>query len=86
MSRTTPTFCRLCPAFCGVASRHGATRARAEVTEAIGRGVVSVPHGWDGPNVNALTADDEDCDPLTGMPRYSGFPVVLRPSAALAPA
>lgn len=69
-----------------VASRHGATRARAEVTEAIRRGVVSIPHGWDGPNVNALTANDEDCDPLTGMPRYSGFPVVLRPSAALAPA
>ena len=61
-----------------IESRHGTTHATAEVTETIRRGVVSVPHGWAGPNVNALTSDLEDCDPLTGMPRYSGFPVRVR--------
>jgi hypothetical protein len=43
--------------------------------------VVSVPHGFDGaagPNVNDLTSDTDACDPLTGMPRYSGFPVTVR--------
>jgi len=61
-----------------IESRHGTTHATAEVTETIRRGVVSVPHGWAGPNVNALTSDLEDCDSLTGMPRYSGFPVRVR--------
>lgn len=61
-----------------IESRHGSTHAVAEITESIRRGVVSVPHGWGGPNVNALTSDIEDCDPLIGMPRYSGFPVRLR--------
>jgi anaerobic selenocysteine-containing dehydrogenase len=65
-----------------IESRHGSTHATAEVTETIRRGVVSVPHGWAGPNVNALTSDLEDCDPLTGMPRYSGFPVRVRNAAA----
>jgi len=134
---TTPTFCRLCPAFCGmlvtvegdrvvavvgdtenpvsrgdtcskgrasgdlhhhpqrlgaadgdeveITSAHGTTTARAEVSTTIRPGAVSVPHGFDGvgaPNVNALTSDTADCDPRTGMPRYSGFPVRVR---ALAP-
>lgn len=61
-----------------VASRHGESRARAEVTDSIRRGVVSVPHGWGVPNVNQLTSDTEDCDELTGMPRYSGIPVTVR--------
>jgi anaerobic selenocysteine-containing dehydrogenase len=64
-----------------VESRHGTTSATAEISESIRRGVVSVPHGWAGPNVTALTSDLEDCDPLTGMPRYSGFPVRVRPLA-----
>ena len=65
-----------------IESRHGTTQATAEVSETIRPGVVSVPHGWAGPNVNALTSDLEDCDPLTGMPRYSGFPVRVRAAAA----
>jgi anaerobic selenocysteine-containing dehydrogenase len=69
-----------------ITSAHGATTARAEVHDGIRAGTVSVPHGFDGttgPNVNALTSDDADCDPLTGMPRFSGLPVRLR---VLAPA
>jgi anaerobic selenocysteine-containing dehydrogenase len=68
-----------------VSSEHGTTTAVAEVTSAIRRGVVSVPHGFDGiagPNVNDLTSDTDDCDPLTGMPRYSGFPVRVRVTGA----
>jgi anaerobic selenocysteine-containing dehydrogenase len=65
-----------------VESAYGCTTATAEVTEAIRPGAVSVPHGWGGPNVNALTSDTVECDPLTGMPRYSGFPVTVRPLAS----
>jgi anaerobic selenocysteine-containing dehydrogenase len=64
-----------------ITSAHGRTTAVAEVSDSMRRGVVSVPHGFDGahgPNVNDLTSDTEDCDPLTGMPRYSGFPVRVR--------
>lgn len=48
--------------------------ASAEVTETIRPGTVSLPAGWESPNVNLLTADD-DCDPLTGMPRLSTYTV-----------
>jgi anaerobic selenocysteine-containing dehydrogenase len=68
-----------------IASAHGTTTAVAEVTSAIRPGVVSIPHGFDGtagPNVNALTSDTVECDPLTGMPRYSGFPVRVRATPA----
>ena len=70
-----------------IESAHGRTTARAEVSDAIRRGVVSVPHGFDGtagPNVNDLTSDTDACDPLTGMPRYSGFPVRVRALIATA--
>jgi anaerobic selenocysteine-containing dehydrogenase len=69
-----------------IESAHGRTAARAEVSDTIRRGAVSVPHGFDGelgPNVNALTSDTDACDPLTGMPRYSGFPVRIRPLTAV---
>ena len=69
-----------------IESAHGRTAARAEVSDAIRRGAVSVPHGFDGvmgPNVNDLTSDTDACDPLTGMPRYSGFPVRVRPLTAV---
>lgn len=64
-----------------IESAHGTTTARAEVGDGIRPGAVSIPHGFDGvhgPNVNALTSDTVDCDPLTGMPCYSGFPVRVR--------
>ena len=40
--------------------------------------MVSVPHGHHAANVNALT-DSGVLDPVTGMVRYSGVPVTLRP-------
>jgi len=61
-----------------VTNRHGSVTVTAEVTDRMRTGAVSLPHGFDGPNVNLLTSDTEDCDPLTGMPRFSGFPVTVR--------
>ena len=59
-----------------VRSAHGEVRGPVRVDEAVGRGNVSVPHGWGDTNVNVLTSKD-DVDPITGMPRYSGLAVSL---------
>ena len=48
---------------------------------AIRRGVVSIPHGHHGANVNVLT-DKDVIDPVTGMVRYSGIPVSVEPAPA----
>jgi hypothetical protein len=48
----------------------------AKIDPAIRRGVVSVPHGHHGANVNALT-DKDVLDRVTGMVRYSGVPVAI---------
>ncbi len=65
-----------------VESRHGSSPAHVELTDSLRRGVVSIPHGWATPNVNDLTSSTEELDPLTAMPRFSGFPVTLRRVAA----
>ena len=59
-----------------VRSAHGEVRGPVCVDEAVGRGHVSVPHGWGDTNVNLLTSKD-DVDPITGMPLYSGLAVSL---------
>jgi anaerobic selenocysteine-containing dehydrogenase len=51
----------------------------AKVDAAIRPGVVSVPHGHHGANVNVLT-DQDVLDPVTGMVRYSGVPVTVEPA------
>ena len=61
-----------------VESRYGSSPASVELSETIRPGVVSIPHGWSSPNVNDLTSSTEELDPLTAMPRFSGFPVTLR--------
>ncbi len=63
-----------------IASSRGAITCQARVDSAVRRGVVSVPHGFEGANVNALT-DAARADPITGMALYSGFPVTVRPAA-----
>ena len=50
----------------------------AKVDPAIRQGVVSIPHGHHGVNVNVLT-DKDVIDPVTGMVRYSGVPVTVEP-------
>jgi anaerobic selenocysteine-containing dehydrogenase len=62
-----------------VTSASGATEAVVEVTDHIRPGVVSLPHAWKSPAVNNLTSTD-GLDPLTGMPRFTGFSVSVTAS------
>jgi anaerobic selenocysteine-containing dehydrogenase len=59
-----------------VRSKRGELTGIARVDPAIRRGAVSVPHGHHSANVNVLT-DKDVIDPVTGMVRYSGFPVTV---------
>ena len=59
-----------------VRSAHGELTGVVRVDRSIRRGVVSVPHGHQGANVNRLT-DKDAVDPITGMVTYSGIPVTL---------
>jgi anaerobic selenocysteine-containing dehydrogenase len=61
-----------------VRTSRGQLTGTAKVDPAIRRGVVSIPHGHHGANVNALT-DKDVIDALTGMVRYSGVAVTLEP-------
>ncbi|MGE3324568.1 MAG: molybdopterin-dependent oxidoreductase [Acidimicrobiia bacterium] len=63
-----------------VRSAHGETTAVTERSTAMRRGVVSIPHGFGTPEVNRLTSDTVGVDPLTGMPRFSGLAVTVRPA------
>ena len=62
-------------------SASGSVRARAVVGEAITRGVVSLPHGFDGAGIGYLTTGRDHIDPLTGMVLQSALPVMLERSA-----
>lgn len=72
----------------------GSVHVPVEVTESIGPGVVSLPHGWGhtgpglrittaerapGVNVNVLL-DDTRCEPLTQTPLFTAVPVEVRPA------
>jgi formate dehydrogenase len=76
-----------------IETMNGAVVVRAKVDPKIRQGVVSIPPGWGrslmhpekeeavtvvtvGANANLLT-DDEDLDPLVGMPRYNAIPCRL---------
>jgi len=50
-----------------VETRRGAIEVKAKYTDRILPGVISIPHGWDRANANALT-DDTALDPVTGFP------------------
>jgi anaerobic selenocysteine-containing dehydrogenase len=74
-----------------ITSATATIEAPVEVTDAVMRGVVSLPHGWghdmDGtrlavaaqrPGVNAnRLASNGDVDPLSGNPALNGIPVVM---------
>src|SRR5215207_8329576 len=83
-----------------VHNRAGELDATVEVTDAIMRGVVSLPHGWGhdvpgtrlgvagehaGVNSNAL-ADEGHVDALSGNAVLNGIPVVVAPVPAPVPA
>ena len=50
-----------------VQTKRGAIRVRANVTEDIVPGAISINHGWREANVNILT-DDTPVDPVAGNP------------------
>ena len=68
----------------------GAVTAVTKATDDIGRGVVSMTHAWGdlpsndgsvreiGTSTNRLMTNDIDYDPISGMPRQSSIPVVVR--------
>lgn len=59
-----------------VRSAYGEIVGPVRIDESVGRGHVSIPHGWGDTNVNVLTSKD-DVDPITGMPLYSGLEIEL---------
>lgn len=63
-----------------VRSQAGELAATVRVDPGMRRGAVSVPHGHADANVNRLTSHRQ-ADPLTGMARYSGLLVSVRPAA-----
>jgi anaerobic selenocysteine-containing dehydrogenase len=60
-----------------VSSPTGSLTGTARVDPDIRRGAVSIPHGFDAPNVSLLTTSRSGTDPLTGMVLQSGVPVTL---------
>jgi anaerobic selenocysteine-containing dehydrogenase len=53
----------------------------ANVSDAMRRGVASIPHGHEIANVNYLTSVAQ-VDEMTGMVRYTGIPIAVEPVAA----
>jgi anaerobic selenocysteine-containing dehydrogenase len=69
-----------------VRSPAGALTGEVRIDATMPRGALAVPHGWVGSqNVNQLTSNSRDFDPLTGMPLYSGIAVELIRVAAEQP-
>jgi anaerobic selenocysteine-containing dehydrogenase len=77
-----------------VDSSAGSVEVEAEVTDAVMRGVISIPHGWgwegdgvrarvcaDDPGVNSnVLAPSELIDPLSGNAVLNGIPVTVAPA------
>lgn len=57
----------------------GELLAPVELTPAMRRGVVSMPHGWKDMNVNQLN-DGNQLDPLSGTAVLNGIPVDIAPA------
>ena len=64
-----------------VRTSRGQLTGTAKIDPAIRRGVVSIPHGHYGANVNVLT-DKDTIDPVTGMTRYSAVPISVERAGA----
>jgi anaerobic selenocysteine-containing dehydrogenase len=54
-------------------TRTGRLEMKAELTEKVMPGVVSIPHGWVDANANFLVSS-EDLDPIFGAPRMKSIP------------
>jgi hypothetical protein len=65
-----------------IESGAGLIRAIAHLAEDVREGVVSIAHGFEPASTAALVDDERDYEPLSGLPRMSALPVVVRPAAA----
>jgi anaerobic selenocysteine-containing dehydrogenase len=61
-----------------VESDHGRLVTTARLDERLGRGVVSIPHGYADDNVARLCSEGE-IDPISGMATLTAIPVAVRP-------
>ena len=55
----------------------GSVEATARFDPSIRPGVVSLPHGYDRPNIGDLTVDTTSVHPDYGMPTLAGVPVTV---------
>jgi anaerobic selenocysteine-containing dehydrogenase len=55
-----------------IRSEHGELSGCLRVDDSIREGAVSIPHGFESANVNALTSTSIDVDPVSGMVRMAG--------------
>lgn len=60
----------------------GHVTATIRIDPATRPGVVSLPHGFDDPNIGELTTDTSAVHPDYGMPALTGLSVVLHPRPA----
>ncbi|NBU25858.1 MAG: hypothetical protein EBS39_09650, partial [Gammaproteobacteria bacterium] len=65
-----------------IESRTGIIRAIAQLAPDVREGVVSIAHGFEPASTAALVDDEHDYEPLSGLPRMSALPVVVRAATA----
>ncbi|MFM7799338.1 MAG: molybdopterin dinucleotide binding domain-containing protein, partial [Planctomycetota bacterium] len=61
-----------------IESGAGRIRAIAHLAPDVREGVVSIAHGFEPASTAALVDDEHDYEPLSGLPRMSAVPVVVR--------
>ena len=61
-----------------VAAGSGAVEAVVRLDPGLRPGVVSLPHGYDDPNIADLTTDTAHVHPAYGMPTLTAVPVLIR--------
>jgi anaerobic selenocysteine-containing dehydrogenase len=66
-----------------IESAVGCIRAVAHLAPDVREGVVSIAHGFADACTAALIDDATDYETLSGLPRMSALPVVVRPAAAM---
>jgi anaerobic selenocysteine-containing dehydrogenase len=65
-----------------IESGTGCIRAIAHLAPDVREGVVSIAHGFEPASTAALVDDEHDYEPLSGLPRMSALPVVVRAATA----
>jgi anaerobic selenocysteine-containing dehydrogenase len=65
-----------------IAAAASAVEVVVRVDAGIRPGAVSLPHGFESPNISDLTIDTDTVHPVTGMPVLAAVPVTVTPVAA----